>query len=153
MKKAVTLYLEEELVEELKAKRYNISLLFNEAMRVHTTYDFSDIEVSAKLSAIDVVLREAKEVVVKRQLELDQAVAEYDSIMDKREQIQRDSYEAQKTLRVSQMIRELNKSIIALEFDVEQIEDVCADMIVTIKELSPKFDTSMHVSRLKNVLL
>ena len=58
MKKAVTLYLEEELVEELKAKKYNISHLCNESMRVYVTYDFGDIELSAKLSAIDVVLTE-----------------------------------------------------------------------------------------------
>jgi uncharacterized coiled-coil protein SlyX len=151
-KKAVTLYLDEETIDELKERNYNISFLCNETMKVYVSEEFSDIELSAKLAAIDMAINDIKVTVTQKQLEYDAAVRNYDMLCNRREQMKADFEESQNTLRVARLIRDLNKSIIALEFDITAIREVCASIIMKIKQLSPHFNLESHVKRFEAVI-
>lgn len=152
VKKPVTLYLEEDLVEDLKERKYNISQLCNDAMRVYVTNDMGDIEISTRLSAIDVILFDLKTIMLKKQLEYDKSVADYDSMQAKRKQIEDDFRDSQQTLRLSRLIQDLNRNVIALEYNADEVESICVGILEKIREITPKFNLQHHVERLKIVL-
>ena len=151
-KKNVTVYLDEETVDELKAKNYNISFLCSETLKTYVSEEFSDIELVAKLAAMDTAMNDLKVTLVQKQLEYDHARRNYDTLAQRREQLKIDFEEAQNTLRVSRLVRELNKSIIALEFNESSITTVCANILTKIYELSPQFNLTTHIARFKAII-
>lgn len=153
VKKAVTLYLEEDLIASMKERNYNISFLCNEALRVYTDENFNDVEVAAKLSAIDAVILDLMVAAEKKNLEYQASLGKVEAMKKRREIIKQEYLEAQKTLRVSRMIRELNSNIIASDFNTDTVSVSCKQLIRNIEEMSEYFNLETHVKRLRNVLL
>lgn len=151
-KKVVTLYLEEDIVDELKKRRYNISYLCNETLRIYVDENFNEIEVAAKLAAIDALILNKKVDVERKYLEYKMVLDQHDAMLARRQRISDEFMSAQKTLRLSRMIRELNSNIIACNFDVAVIQESCKYMIEQIEDISEFFNLETHVKRLQNVL-
>lgn len=151
-KKVVTLYLEEDIVDELKKRRYNISYLCNETLRIYVDENFNEIEVAAKLAAIDALILNKKVDVERKYLEYKLVLDQHDAMLERRQRISDDYMSAQKTLRLSRMIRELNSVIISCNFDIGVIKESSTHMIDEISSISEFFDLEMHVKRLQNVL-
>ena len=151
-KKNVTVYLDEGIVDELKSKNYNISFLCSETLKTYVSEEFSDIELVAKLAAMDTAMNDLKVTLVQKQLEYDHAKRNYDVLAGRREQLKIDFEEAQNTLRMSRLVRELNKSIIALDFDEASISTVCLPILTKIYELSPQFNLVAHIKRFKAII-
>lgn len=152
-KRGVTVNIDEELVEVMKERNYNISFLCGEALRIYVSEETNEIEVAARLSAIDTHLISLKTEAQKKYLEYQAAENNVDKLQKRRETILSEFLEAQKTLRLSRMIKELNSNIIACEFDVEVVKTSCYELIASIEGLSAHFNLDSHVKRLKNVLL
>lgn len=152
-KRGVTVNIDEELVEVMKERNYNISFLCSEALRIYVSEETNEIEVAARLSAIDTHLITLKTEAQKKYLEYQAAENNVDKLQKRRETILSEFLEAQKTLRLSRMIKELNSNIIACEFDVEVVKTSCYELIASIEGLSTHFNLDSHVKRLKNVLL
>lgn len=151
-KKVVTLYLEEDIVDELKKRRYNISYLCNETLRIYVDENFNEIEVAAKLAAIDALILNKKVDVERKYLEYKLVLDQHDAMLERRQRISDDYMSAQKTLRLSRMIRELNSVIISCNFDIPVIKESSKHMIDEISRISEFFDLETHVKRLQNVL-
>lgn len=152
-KKSVTIYIEDELIDEARNRNYNISFLVNETLKLYLNENFNEIEIAARLSAIDAILLDMKVDVNRRQLEYQAAVDKYDRLLKRRNNMEEEFMEAQRTLRLSRIIRELNSIIIACDFDIKVIEESCNELTRRISELSPYFNLEKHVARLKNTLL
>lgn len=152
-KKSVTVYIDEELVESMKERNYNISFLCSEALRIYVSEEVNEVEVAARLSAIDTHMITLKTEAQKKYLEYQAAEQNVIKMNERRETILSEFLEAQKTLRLSRMIKELNSNIIACEFDVEVVKTSCSELIARIEDLSAHFNLDSHVNRLKNVLL
>lgn len=152
-KKAITLYVEEDLVTDLKERKFNMSFLFNETMKVYLDNDFTDVEIAARISAFDQLIIEQRTNVDKKHLECELEEGKLARLIDRRQAMMEEFIETQKTLRMSAMIRELNKVIIASEFDVTTVKESCFTMIIKIQEMSSHFNLEKHVERLKVTLM
>lgn len=152
VKKAVTLYLDTDTVDELKSRKYNISLLCNNTLKVYTSEDFDDIAIAARLAAMDERISDLELDMKRRYVEFERAKSVYDNEVKLQESFKEECLEAKRTLILSRMIRELNSNIIAVEFDVGSVQLSCAELIKRIEELSPFFNLETHVTKLKNVL-
>jgi chromosome segregation ATPase len=58
----------------------------------------------------------------------------------------------QRTNKLGKLTTTLNKQLVSYHFDVEYIEEMCADIIEEIKSIKPDFDLPSHVDRMKIVL-
>lgn len=153
VKKAYTLYLDEEYVDEVRSRNYKLSQLCNESIKVFASEDFNDIEEATRIAIMDDMIAEAKVAMDKKTLELSYATNEYNRIIAMKEDAIREYQEAKQTMLVSGLIRELNRVIIANEFDIEIVRLSCMGLIESIHENSEYFDLDTHIARLKNVLL
>jgi len=151
-KKRVNLLLDNNLIEELKSKGYNVSYLCNKAMETYCSEEFGDIELAAKVGAIDTVIDDLKVTMTQKQLEYDTAKRNLESMVVKRAQVIEDFENAQNTLRLSRLMQDLNRNIIASEFDVVTIQLCSQPLLALIRELSPHFNLEVHVQRFKSVI-
>lgn len=151
-KKPINIYVDEEIVDAMKERKYNISFLFNETMKLYINENYDEIEIAARLSALDEILRNMKVDVDRKYLEYEAELGKYNAVLERRTTMHEEFIEAQRTLRLSRIIRELNSVIISCEFDVDVIKESCSDMVKRIRDMSPYFNLEKHVARLKNTL-
>ena len=151
-KKTVTLYVDEELVNVMKERKYNVSFLFNETMKLYVDENYGEIEIAARLSTLDEIIRDKQVDVERKRMEYEAEVDKVDAIKNRRQAMYEEFMEAQRTLRLSKVIRELNSVIVACEFDVDVVRSASESMLKRIEDLSPYFNLEKHVARLKNTL-
>jgi uncharacterized coiled-coil protein SlyX len=151
-KKTVTLYVDEELISVMKERNYNVSFLFNETMKLYVDENYGEIEIAARLSALDEIIRDKQINIDKMRLEYEAEVHKLNDIKNRRQTMHDEFMEAQRTLRLSKVIRELNSVIVSCEFDVDVVRSASESMLKRIEDLSPYFNLEKHVARLKNTL-
>lgn len=151
-KKAVTLYLDEDCVAELKSRNYNISYLCNKTLETYVNEDFDDVAIAARLAAMEERSADLKFAMERKYIEYQHAKTVYELEIVRQETFKEECREAKKTLLLSRIIRELNSNIIATDFNIVSVEISCEELIKRIKEMSPYFDLETHITRLKNVL-
>ena len=151
-KKAVTLYLDEECISELKSRNYNISYLCNKTLETYINEDFDDVAIAAKLAAMEERIADLKLTMEHKFVEYELSKVLYEKEIKRSEEFKLECLEARKTLILSRIIRELNSNIIAVDFNIVGVEASCKELIKRINELSPYFDLATHITRLKNVL-
>lgn len=151
-KKAVTLYLDEDCITELKSRNYNISYLCNKTLETYVNEDFDDVAIAARLAAMEERSADLKFTMERKYIEYQHAKTVYEADIARQEAFKEECLEAKKTLLLSRIIRELNSNIIATDFKTYTVSVTCEELIKRIKELSPYFDLETHVTRLKNVL-
>lgn len=151
-KKTITLYVDEELVSVMKERKYNVSFLFNETMKLYIDENYGEIEIAARLSALDEIIRDKQVDIDKMRLEYEAEIHKLNDIKNRRQAMYEEFMEAQRTLRLSKVIRELNSVIVACEFDVDVVRSASESMLKRIEDLSPYFNLEKHVARLKNTL-
>lgn len=153
VKKAYTLYLDEDYVEDARAQGYKVSQICNSTIRQCTRDDFNDIEESAKVAAIDKLLDGLRVEAERVRLEYERATARVHTAERMRQKVIDEYLAAQRTMHLARMVRDLNSTIISNNFNADIVRISCGPLLEEISKASEYFDLERHIERLKNVLL
>ena len=152
-KKSITLYLDEYLIEDLRGRNYNISLLCNETLRTYVETGYEDVEYATKIMAVNELIDERQKAVIQAELVLQRKRDEYNSMVQRKNELEVEHAETERIIKVSRLLKELNKIIISSKYDILQVSEAGRELIDRIVELSPQFNLDTHVARLKRVMI
>ncbi len=151
-KGTVTLYADQQKVENLRKLGYSVGVIFDSAMDVVLSKEFDDLNIGLRLAEIDSRILEIrddlKELNTRRKV-LDDMLGLLES---SREQLKRDYAVHVKTAKLARMMSEFNKITIAADYDVGIVKDSAGELISRIQAINPNFDPDNQIRRFKDVM-
>jgi hypothetical protein len=144
-KTQTNLYLLDEAKRSLQEKGYNLSQLINDYLIQVDLEETDEMVLKRRIDSID-------EEIVNVQSSIDVRKCLIDELIIKKDELQREFDENQKTAFMNKYIRRLNDVIMTWRYDEEVIQEKGKDIIDNILSIDNNFNLTSHIALFKKMM-
>jgi len=144
-KTQTNLYLLDEAKRSLQEKGYNLSQLINDYLIQVDLEETDEMVLKRRIDSID-------EEIVNVQSSIDIRKCLIEELVIKKDELQREFDENQKTAFMNKYIRRLNDVIMTWRYDEEVIQEKGKDIIDNILSIDNNFNLTSHIALFKKMM-